>query len=66
MTNNKLEVAVAVDAAGRRKNSGTVSGATTKMPLEFRMQSEETPELPCNVSVSVPALYFCSVVLIVF
>ncbi|QHO56915.1 uncharacterized protein DS421_3g77840 [Arachis hypogaea] len=26
---NKLEVAVAVDAAGRRKNSGTVTGATT-------------------------------------
>ncbi|XLS91415.1 hypothetical protein HN51_067423 [Arachis hypogaea] len=29
MENNKLEVAVAVDAAARRKNSGTVSGVTS-------------------------------------
>ncbi|QHO25866.1 uncharacterized protein DS421_12g384650 [Arachis hypogaea] len=30
MKNNKLEVAVAVGAAARRKNSGTVSGVTTE------------------------------------
>ncbi|QHO17560.1 uncharacterized protein DS421_10g313250 [Arachis hypogaea] len=29
MKNNKLEVAAAVDAATRRKNSGTVSDVTT-------------------------------------